>query len=126
MLGAGVTSGEVRALELDDVVVSGGRGKDIPWKLRVKGFVETVTLAQAAQENPTAIASTAGAFFMVAVRRDLLLAPRSEHKAILAQARRFSTMGEVGVYCRRVITEIARQRGNSLGRKPQPVPAESR
>ena len=29
MLGAGVTSGEVRALELDDVVVSGGRGKDI-------------------------------------------------------------------------------------------------
>jgi len=37
MLGAGVTPGEVRALELDDVVAAGGRGKDIPWKLQVKG-----------------------------------------------------------------------------------------
>jgi len=37
MLGAGVTPGEVRALELEDVIVNGGRGKNIPWKLQVKG-----------------------------------------------------------------------------------------
>jgi len=37
MLGAGVTPGEVRALELEHVVVNGGRGKDVPWKLQVKG-----------------------------------------------------------------------------------------
>lgn len=89
-------------------------------------IIDPVTLAQAAQRNPTAIASTAGAFFMVAVRRDLLLAPRSEHQAILAQARRFSTMGEVGVYCQRVVKEIARQKTNSVRRIPTPVPVESR
>ncbi len=37
MLGAGVTPGEVRALELEDVISSGGRGKNVPWKLQVKG-----------------------------------------------------------------------------------------
>ena len=37
MLGAGLTPGEVRALELGDVVVDGGRAKDVPWKLRVPG-----------------------------------------------------------------------------------------
>lgn len=37
MLGAGVTPGEVRALELDDVTSRGGRGKDVPWKLQVQG-----------------------------------------------------------------------------------------
>src|SRR5471030_1140707 len=36
MLGAGVTPGEVRALELEDVIASGGRGKNVPWKLQVK------------------------------------------------------------------------------------------
>jgi len=37
MLGAGVTPGEVRALELEDVIASGGRGKNVPWKLQIKG-----------------------------------------------------------------------------------------
>lgn len=37
MLGAGITPGEVRALELEDVIINGGRGKNIPWKLQVKG-----------------------------------------------------------------------------------------
>lgn len=37
MLGAGLTPGEVRVLKLDDVVVDGGRTKDVPWKLRVAG-----------------------------------------------------------------------------------------
>ena len=37
MLGAGVTPGEVRALALDDVVIHGGRGKGVPWKLRIGG-----------------------------------------------------------------------------------------
>ena len=72
-------------------------------------IVDPVTLAQAAQRNPNAISSTAAAFFAVAVRRDLLLAPASERPAILAQARRFTSMGEVSVYCERVVTEIRRQ-----------------
>ena len=37
MLGGGITPGEARALELEDVIISGGRGKDTPWKLQVKG-----------------------------------------------------------------------------------------
>ena len=37
MLGAGITPGEVRALELEDVPSSGGRVKNVPWKLQVKG-----------------------------------------------------------------------------------------
>ena len=37
MLGAGVTPGEVRALELENVVINSGRGKNLPWKLHVKG-----------------------------------------------------------------------------------------
>jgi phospholipase C len=65
-------------------------------------IVDPVTLARAAQQNPRAITSTAGAFFQLAVRRDLLLAPSGERRAILAQARRFQTMGEVGVYTQRV------------------------
>jgi integrase len=37
MLGAGITPGEVRALELKDVVVVGGTTKNVPWKLRIAG-----------------------------------------------------------------------------------------
>jgi integrase len=37
MLGAGLTPGEVRALEIAGVVVDGGTTKDTPWKLRVAG-----------------------------------------------------------------------------------------
>lgn len=36
MLGAGLTPGEVRAAQLEDVVVIGGRQKGVPWKLRVQ------------------------------------------------------------------------------------------
>jgi phospholipase C len=71
-------------------------------------LLDPVTLARAQQENPKAITSTAAAFFQLAVRRDLLLAPPSERPAILVQARRFQTMGEVGVYAQKVQEEIAR------------------
>lgn len=37
MLGAGITPGEVRVLELEDLVVQGGRSKDVPWKFKVDG-----------------------------------------------------------------------------------------
>ena len=37
ILGAGITPGEVRVLELPDVVVDGGTTKSVPWKLRVDG-----------------------------------------------------------------------------------------
>lgn len=37
MLGAGITPGEVRHLNVDDVVIDGGRSLGIPWKLKVPG-----------------------------------------------------------------------------------------
>jgi integrase len=37
MLGAGITPGEVRALELRGVVIEGGTRTTVPWKLRVAG-----------------------------------------------------------------------------------------
>ncbi len=37
MLGAGITPGEVRALQLTDVVVDAGRLRGVPWKLRIDG-----------------------------------------------------------------------------------------
>lgn len=37
MLGAGLTPGEVRALDVADVVVDAGRWQGVPWKLRVAG-----------------------------------------------------------------------------------------
>ncbi len=70
-------------------------------------------LARAQQENPKAITSTAAAFFQVVLRRDLLLAPPHERRAIFTQARRFQTMGEVGVYARRVLREIERHQRSS-------------
>lgn len=78
-------------------------------------ILDPVTRTRAQQENPTAITSTAAAFFMVAVRRDLLLAPPHERGAIFTQARRFQTMGEVGVYTQKVVTEIQRH-------QPPPAP----
>lgn len=49
MLGAGVTPGEVRALELADVGVEGGRTKGVPWKLAVRGHADS-----AGRETPMA------------------------------------------------------------------------
>lgn len=37
MLGAGLAPGDVRMLALEHVVIDGGRGKGVPWKLRVPG-----------------------------------------------------------------------------------------
>jgi integrase len=37
MLGAGLTPGEVRALQLADVISAGGKVADLPWKLKVAG-----------------------------------------------------------------------------------------
>jgi phospholipase C len=87
------------------------RGSSRPTGPRPAGatLLDPITLARAQQENPRAITSTAGAFFQVALRRDLLLAPPSERRAIFAQARRFQTMGEVSVYTRKVAEEIKRR-----------------
>lgn len=49
MLGAGITPGEVRALELKDAVIDGGRTKGVPWKLRIQGHTSTP-----ARETPLA------------------------------------------------------------------------
>jgi phospholipase C len=76
---------------------------------------DVVTLARAAQHNPAAITSTARAFMLVALRRDLLLAPPTERPRIYEQARQFQTMGEVALYARAVTTEIQRS-----------IPADSR
>jgi phospholipase C len=73
-------------------------------------LIDPVTLARAQQLNPSAITSTSAAFVGVVLRRDLLLAPPEERRAIFKQARRFQTMGEVGAYAQRVITEIERDR----------------
>jgi phospholipase C len=69
---------------------------------------DSVTLARAGQTNPTAITSTAAAFLLVALRRDLLLAPPTERRRIYDQVRTFETMGEAGLYARAVVREIAR------------------
>ena len=37
MLGAGITPGEIRAMKLEHVIVAGGRGNNVPWKLVVEG-----------------------------------------------------------------------------------------
>ncbi|MDQ6803510.1 MAG: hypothetical protein M3065_00790 [Actinomycetota bacterium] len=91
-------------------------------------MIHPVTLARAAQENPKPISSTAAAFFTVVVRRDLLLAPPAERPAILAQARRMATMGEVGVYAQQVAAEIQRRaaRDAVLGSAQVTRPAEIR
>jgi phospholipase C len=71
-------------------------------------LLDPVTVARARQRNPTAITSSAAGFLRIALRRDLLLAPPTERRAILEQARRFDTMGEVAVYGRRVIELVQR------------------
>lgn len=73
-------------------------------------LIDPVTLARAQQENPKAVTSTAAAFFQLVVRRDLMLAPAYERREILKQARRLQTMGEVGVYARKVVTEVERHK----------------
>ena len=49
MLGAGATPGEVRALQLADVVTAGGRQAAVPWKLRISGHASSP-----ARETPLA------------------------------------------------------------------------
>jgi phospholipase C len=71
-------------------------------------ILDPVTLARAGQTNPAAITSTAAAFLLVAMRRDLLLAPPTERRRIYNQVREFETMGEVALYARVVIREVER------------------
>src|SRR3954454_19004195 len=84
-------------------------------------LIDPVTLARAQQENSKPITSTAAAFFQVALRRDLLLAPPHERRAIFKQARRFQTMGEVGVYARHVIREIDRASRRAARKRTAPA-----
>jgi phospholipase C len=79
---------------------------------------DAVTLARACQRNPTAITSTAVAFLLVALRRDLLLAPRTERRRIYEQVRRFETMGEAALYARAVTREVQRFEATA-GRTPK-------
>jgi phospholipase C len=86
--------------------------------------LDSITRTRAREQNPLAITSTAAGFFQVALRQDLLLATgRAERQAIAAQARRFDTMGEVGVYAQRV---IARTRAASAARTPAASSARTR
>jgi phospholipase C len=71
-------------------------------------LIDPVTLARARQHNPTAITSTTAGFLRVALRRDLLLAPRTERRMIYEQVRRFETVGEVAVYAQLVQEETSR------------------
>ena len=66
MLGAGLTPGEVRALELSGVVTQGGTARDMPWKLRVAGNGNAP-----ARETP--VAAWAGQLlrYWIEVRMDL-------------------------------------------------------
>jgi phospholipase C len=73
-------------------------------------LLDASTLARAAQESPGAIASTAAGFLGVALRRDLLLAPAGERRAIFAQVRRFTTVGEAAAYTQLVRVEVERER----------------
>ena len=111
---------EVACPESDEQIAQSSEGLTArPRKVTV---FDSITLARARQHNATAITSTAAAFLLVALRRDLQLAPRTERRQIYEQVRRFETMGEVAVYARAVIREVKRsepaprQRPDSRGR----------
>jgi phospholipase C len=88
-------------------------------------LIDPVTLARAAQVNPTAITSTAAAFFQIVLRLDLLLAPTGERRAIFTQGQRFQTMGEVGVYAQQVIAEAERyRRSQASSQRSRRAPAK--
>jgi phospholipase C len=71
-------------------------------------LIDSTTLARARLHNSEAITSTPAGFLQVALRRDLLLAPRSERRQIYEQVRGFRTMGEVAVYTQAVSKEVQR------------------
>lgn len=71
-------------------------------------LLDPITRAQARQRNSSAITSSASGFLRVALRMDLLSAPADERQAIYDQVRGFATVGEVGVYGRRVMSVIER------------------
>jgi hypothetical protein len=81
-------------------------------------LIDPETLAQAAQELPRPLTSTAAAFLLVALRLDLLSAPRDERPEIFRQARRFSTVGEASVYAQRVEREVVSALSASARRRP--------
>jgi len=92
--------------ESDDHVAQSSEG--LTARPRGATVFDSTTLARARQHNPTAITSTAGAFLLVALRRDLQLAPPTERPRIVEQARGFETMGEVALYAQSVIREVKR------------------
>jgi phospholipase C len=92
----------------DDDDAAGDSSERLTKRPKHATIFDSVTLARARQTNPAAITSTAGAFLLVALRRDLLLAPPTERRRIYDQVRSFETMGEVALYARTVIREVAR------------------
>jgi integrase len=89
MLGAGLTPGEVRAAQVDDVVVTGGRTTGVPWKLRVQP-----STTSAARETP--IAAWAGQVlqhWLVVRTQERILGA-----ALLPSARSGKTWGHVTLY----------------------------
>jgi hypothetical protein len=72
---------------------------------------DLVTLARARERDSTAITSTTAAFLLVALRRDVLLAPRTERRRIFEQVRAFRTVGEAALYVQAVIREVERSGG---------------
>jgi len=79
--------------------------------VRPKGatLFDSTTLARAREHNSKAITSTAAAFLLVALRRDLQLAPPSERRRIYEQVRRFQTMGEAAAYAGSVRNVVQRR-----------------
>ena len=97
---------DVSCPESDDLVAQSSQ--ELTSRPRGATVFDFVTLARARQHNSAAITSTAAAFLLVALRQDLLLAPRTERQKIYQQVRRFQTMGEVAIYGQAAIKEVQR------------------
>jgi integrase len=95
MLGAGLTPGEIRALEVNHSVSGGGRTKGVPWKLQVLGHSSSP-----ARETP--LASWAGQLlaYWLAVRSEqgipgLVLFPSTRSGKVWSKVSQYNATREV-------------------------------
>jgi phospholipase C len=107
---------DVSCPESDDHVAESSQ--ELTTRPRGATLFDSITLARAQQQNSSAITSTTGAFLLLALRRDLQLAPRTERRRIYDQVRRFETMGEGALYARAVVREVARAQSPPRQRVP--------
>jgi len=113
---------DVSCPDSDDHVAESSQ--ELTTRPRGATLFDSITLARAQQQNSSAITSTTGAFLLLALRRDLQLAPRTERRRIYDQVRRFETMGEGALYARAVLREVAR--AQSPPRQPIQAHAEAK